>query len=161
METFEQVLEQYSPMISSVLRRAHVYKNHEYFRSCAVIALWQAWENYNPERGLFAPYAYRMMLTTIFTEMKKDNQYSEHQIAFDKDKLSHLSQINQVKTQTICPFEQLEDVLSELSETERKLLVDLYIHQYTYKELAKRDQVSVAALKKRRDRLFKRLREKL
>ena len=159
MENFEQVLEQYSAMISAVMRKASIYKNYDQFRQCATIALWQAWKNYNPEKGHFAPYAYRTMLTSIYKEMERDNRYSERQIAYDKEKLSSLAQHYELKNLIHHDFPQLEELMMNLTDAERQLLVDLYVHQYKYEEIAARDGVSVVALKKRRDRLFRRVRE--
>ncbi|QBK27041.1 sigma factor [Ureibacillus thermophilus] len=85
MEAFDQVLEQYTPMINSVLKRAKVYKNHEYYRHCATIALWEAWRKYDPVHGPFAPFAYRYMLTTIYREMTKENHYEEHYASYEKE----------------------------------------------------------------------------
>lgn len=159
MENFEQVLEQYNPMITSVMRKAHIYKNHEHFRQCATIALWQAWTNYNPEQGPFSPYAYRTMLTTLYKEMQKDNRYTEHQIAYDTDKISGLAEHYQLKNQIREDFPHLDQLLEQLSDTERQLLIDLYVHELTYEELAACYQVNSTTLKKRRMRLMKKLRE--
>ncbi|CAM5183996.1 hypothetical protein UACE39S_05447 [Ureibacillus acetophenoni] len=101
MEEFEQILEQYEPMITSILKRTHVYKNHEHFRQSARIALWKVVTTLNPERGPFAPYAYRTMQTTIYTEMKNENNYSDHQIAYERDKLTATAQI--MEDETISP----------------------------------------------------------
>src|SRR5690606_11779681 len=92
LKTFEQILEQYEPMISSILRKTNVYKNHEHFRQSARIALWEAWKKYDAARGHFAPFAYRTIQTTIFTELKKDTQYTERQIPYEKDKLSTVAE---------------------------------------------------------------------
>lgn len=161
MEEFEKVLEEYQPMISSVLRKAHVYKNHEHFRQCATIALWQAWQKYDPDRGPFAPYAYRSMLTTVYTEMKKDNRYADHQIPYEKDKLTNVAQFMDLKNKPhnhLSTFEYLSEILKE---EEIQLILELYYYQYTYDELSEKYGASTAALRKRRDRILKKIRESI
>lgn len=162
METFDQVLEQYTPMIYSVVKRAKVYKNHDDYRHCATIALWNAWRNYEPSYGPFAPYAYRTMLTTIYREMSKENHYEKHCTSFDKETLTFLAQQMEIKNgeQSSCSdiFLKLETIVSK---EEMELLLDLYYYRYKYDELAEKYHVSVSALKKRRNRLIKRLREEL
>lgn len=159
MENFEQVLEQFTPMINSVLRKAHVYKNHDYFRQCVTIALWQAWKNYDPTRGPFAPYAHRYMRTAIYMEMRKDNRYAERNISYEKEKLTFLAQHLESKNRAQDLSSILEDLKQLLTDAEFKLLVDLYQEQYTYEELAEKYNVTIAALKKRRERLLKKIRE--
>ncbi|MFC5557602.1 hypothetical protein ACFPN4_08285, partial [Ureibacillus thermophilus] len=55
-------------------------------------------------------------------------------------------------------FLKLETIVSK---EEMELLLDLYVYRYKYDELAEKYHVSVSALKKRRNRLIKRLREEL
>ncbi len=159
MDTFEQVFEQFSPMISHVLKKANVYKNYDYYQQCATIALWKAWQNFDETKGNFAPYAYKTMLTTLYTEMRKDNQYHEHNIAYEKDELVNIAQYYEMKNNSHCDFGQLEELLSKLNRSEYNLLVNLYVYQYSYKELAKLENIPLATIKKRRDRLMKKLRD--
>ncbi|MFC7685303.1 sigma-70 family RNA polymerase sigma factor [Ureibacillus sp. GCM10028918] len=161
MDNFEQVLDQYEPMISSVLRKARIYKNRDHFRQVAIIALWQAWQHYDPTKGSFTPYAHRMMLTSLYTAMRKDNQYSESQIPYEKDKLTTVAQYADLKNMPSSAFATLETVAEYLTEDEFELLKDLYYHQYKYEELSHKYIASVAALKKRRDRILKKLRIQL
>lgn len=155
METFEQVVEQFSPMISAVMRKANIYKNQDHFRQCALIALWRAWEKYDATRGDFAPYAYQTMLTTMYTELTRDHRHEVRCMAVEHDTLVHM--IQQAHEQHTLPL--LETLREHVSAEEWQLLVDLYVHHYSYEELAERLCISVAALRKRRDRLIKRLRE--
>ena len=77
MYEFEQVLEQFEPMISSAIRKCRIYKNHEFYRQTARIALWKAWENYNDGEGDFAPYAYTCIRGSILDELRRENRYAE------------------------------------------------------------------------------------
>ncbi|MDN4495120.1 sigma-70 family RNA polymerase sigma factor [Ureibacillus aquaedulcis] len=161
MDDFEEVLEQYNPMIYSVLRKARIYKNREHFCQVARIALWQAWQHFDPAKGSFAPYAQRMMLTSLYTAMRKDNQYSERQIPYENDKLTLVAQYTDVKNMPSNAAATLETVAEFLTEDEFELLKDLYYHQYKYEELTHKYNASVDALKKRRARILKKIRMKL
>lgn len=160
MDTFEQILEQYEPMISSIMRKTNVYKNYEQFRQSARIALWEAWRRYDSSRGPFAPYAYWTIQTTIYSEMKEDNKYTERQISYEQDKLMTVAQyMEQSKTTDSYVQQQLELLQEKMTPEEFRLLEDLYLYGYKYEELTEKYKASVAALKKRRNRLVKRLRE--
>ena len=161
MENFEQVLEQYEPMISAVIRKASIYKNQEHFRQSARIALWQAWTKYDSTRGDFAPYAYRTMLTTLYNELHRQNRDSERYVSVEQDALTGLAQHQQQKQTEHFDFPLLEKLFDLLTEAEKQLLVNLYVDQLSYEELSQRTKVSIAALRKRRDRILKRLRETL
>lgn len=161
MESFEQVLDQFRPMIFSVLRRAKVYKDFDYYEHCATVALWEAWRNYNPEIGDFAPYAYRVMLTTIYSEMTKENRFTERHVPIEKDKLTILSEHMERKNAAPPCSSFLCKVRSMLTKEEYDLLMDLYHHRYKYEELTHKYGASIYALKKRRDRIMARLRKQL
>lgn len=160
MESFEQVLDQYKPMIYSVLKKARVYKNYDYFTHIATIALWDAWRRYDPIVGPFPPYAYRTMLTSIYKEINRENIHTERYISYDKEKLTFLAQYMEKKNaQQPCCSEFLTKLESLLSKEEFELLLDLYHYRYKYEDLTDKYGISVSALKKRRERLVKRLRE--
>lgn len=149
-------------MISSILRKTNVYKNHEHFRQCARIALWEAWKKYDSARGHFAPYAYRTIQTTIFTELNKDTRYTERQIPYEKDKLSIVAEYMEQSEATDKQILHLVDLLQEkMTLDEFHFLEDLYVHGFNYEELTEKYGATVAALKKRRNRLLKRLRAEL
>ena len=158
LEPFDKICEQFEPMITSVLKKAHVYKDFDYYRQCARIALWKAWENYDPKRGDFAPYAYRTMLTSIYTEMAKNNRYTERHTPYEKDELITLTQSQQENKGVADQSEELEELLSRLSEEERQLIKSLYLIGKTYEEIAASEGKTVAALKKRRQRAMDKLR---
>lgn len=159
MNQFEEVLKAYSPMITAVLKRAKIYKNHQYYRHIATIALWEAWTKYDSARGDFAPYAYRYMLTSIYSEMKRENKQNERFICYEKETIDVINQYKNNHDHVYINDELLEKIYTLLSEEEVTLLLDLYVHGYSYNEVSKKTGVSIAALKKRRVRLMKKIRE--
>lgn len=161
MDNFEEILKQYEPMIKSILRKTNIYKNHDHFYQVACIALWQAWRNFDSTKGHFPSYAYRVVQTSIYREMHKDNQYMKRHIPVEKDELSIVGQSNDLKNMPYGHVTTLETLAAYLTEEEFELLKDLYYHQYKYEELTHKYNASVAALKKRRDRIIKKLRIEL
>lgn len=161
MDKFEDILEQYEPMIKSILRKTNIYKNHDHFYQVARIALWQAWRNFDSIKGTFSNYAYRMVLTSIYSAMYKENKYTKSQIPYEKDKLTIVAQYHDLKQMPHHQATTLETLAASLTEVEFELLRDLYYHQYKYEELTLKYNTSVAALKKRRDRIIKKLRSEL
>lgn len=155
---FEEVAAQYAPMISKVLRKAKVYKNHEFYRSSAQIGLWQAMERFDPEKGNFKAYAFHTMLMMVYREMAKDNAYSERVFAYEKEELNALAKEECFMDEEEENLKEIRAQLDMLSDEEFGLIVDLYVHRYKYEELTVKYNASVAALKKRRDRIVKKAR---
>ncbi|MBO0602533.1 hypothetical protein I2483_12775 [Sporosarcina sp. E16_3] len=71
MMNFEDVLEQYEPMISASIRKLNIYRDHENFRQAARVALWQAWNRFDDAKGNFTPFAYRSIRGAMLDELKK------------------------------------------------------------------------------------------
>lgn len=82
-------------------------------------------------------------------------------IPVEKDELSIVGQSNDLKNMPYGHVTTLETLAAYLTEEEFELLKDLYYHQYKYEELTHKYNASVAALKKRRDRIIKKLRIEL
>ncbi len=159
MDTFTEICEQYEPMITRVLQKAQIYKELDHYRQVARIGLWKAVQNYNPAKGDFAPYAYWTMLTSLYTEMNKDNRYRERHVPFEKDDLTNIAHYNQVEDETVEKFEELEELLAQLSEVEYRLIKSLYLHGQSYEEIAVIEGRTVASIKKRRQRTMEKLRK--
>ena len=158
MDTFTEICEQYEPMITRVLQKAQIYKDQDHYRQCARIALWKAVQNYQKDKGEFAPYAYWTMLTSLYTEMRKDNQYRERNISYEKDELTNIVHYNQVEDETAEKFEELEELLAQLSEVEYSLIKSIYLYGNSYEEIAVIEGRTVASIKKRRQRAMDKLR---
>lgn len=155
MYQFEEVLEQFEPMITAAIRKCRIYKNHEHYRQTARIALWKAWQKYNYEQGDFAPYAFTCIRGSILDELKKENRYEERYHPEQDDIIEFYmppsieSDISNV----------LKGLLNNITKDEQQFLIDYYIGGYSYEELSMKYQASVAALKKRRIRLLEKVRK--
>lgn len=146
-------------MITAVLKKAKVCKNYQYYRHVATVALWEAWNKYEPLKGDFAPYAYRYMLTSIYTEMNLENRQKEHFICYEKEKIDVISQYKNKDHYVGSGDELFGKILQLLNEDEIIFLYDIYVNGYTYQDLSEKAGVSAEALKKRRNRIMKKIRE--
>lgn len=161
METFEEILEQYEPMISSIIRKLNIYKNYDSFRQTARIALWQAWLNFDEAKGKFSNYAYTTIKTTLLKEMTKENRYSYVQIAWERDDLTNAAHHYQMKNNTVQEVVLFEEIEELLTDDELALLLDLYFFGYSYEALAEKHGIAISTLKKRRQRLMEKIRKQL
>lgn len=155
-QSFEQILHEYEPMISAIMRELNIYKEFETYRHIGRIALWKAYEAYDETRGHFAPLAYVSIQRAMLNEMTLSNRYTERIVAVEQD------QLNYIATE---PFaqdsaaEQLHDILQYLSERERELVHLFWIEEVDNTTLAKRWNLSYDGVAKRKYRLLQKLRK--
>ncbi|MFC3884681.1 sigma-70 family RNA polymerase sigma factor [Bacillus songklensis] len=76
--TFEEALVQYTPMVHHLLKKLRIYKDFEDYIQLAFIALWEAYEKFDPEKGAFSAYAYMTMKGHLLMALKKQIKYAEH-----------------------------------------------------------------------------------
>ncbi|GGA20683.1 sigma-70 family RNA polymerase sigma factor [Psychrobacillus lasiicapitis] len=158
MNTFEEVLPQYEPMISACIRKLHIYKNHELYKQAGRIALWKAWVKFDATKGDFAPYAYRCIYGAMLDELKKEKHQEEYIDVVEDEKLSILLEKSLV---TSFVNEELGTALENLTENERKLLLWIFVEGISLQQAATRAGITIPGIKKRRERLLLKLREKL
>lgn len=153
---FNDVMKQYEPMIYATMRNLNIYKNHDYFQQAARVALWQAWTRYDERIGHFAPFAARSIRGAMLDVLKKENSYEQHVVAVE-DKALHFYCKN-------CEMdleqwsEEMERALRQLTERERQYIHWFYVERRTQAECARLEGITIAAIKKRRERMMKKLR---
>jgi len=129
-------------MIHKIILTLGIYKNREEFYQTGLIALWQAAERYDQERGPFSSFAYSYIKGHLQTEMTKTNKYDEHYVAVDDESWD-------IIPDSACrlPFEWADLDCEGLTEKEKKWLVYTVIHGLSVKEIATLEKVSQSAVK--------------
>lgn len=158
MENFEEVLEQYEPMIYACIRKLRIYKNHSEFVQAGRVGLWKAVQKYEKERGDFAPFAYRSIYGSILDELKKSFAHEQHAVPTEGDVLERIIGFNE---EVVDQDKSLTEALSHLNHTEQQLIQLLFIEGYSLDEVASRFEMSKESLKKKRQRTLKKLRNHL
>ena len=74
---FEQLAQQYNPMIHRIMNKLHIYKNKEDFHQVGLIALWEAHTRFDASKGDFAPYAYSYIQGRLKNALTKDAAFSD------------------------------------------------------------------------------------
>lgn len=151
MKNFEEVANQYAPMISAIIRKLHIYRDFETFRQIGNIALWQAWQRFDDAKGNFTPFAYRSIQGAMLDELKRDTKRNEQTNLLSPDIQEDI---------VIDIGNSLPDWLevSALNDHEKWLLDAFYVKGYSLTELAHTENISIAGMKKRRERLVNKLR---
>lgn len=156
MLNFEDVLAQYEPMISATIRQLNIYREHEQYRQTGRVALWQAWQKFDKEKGNFTPYAYRTIRGAMMDEMKKENRIEERFMPAENDMLTLWIEEDVYVDEGW--VDRLSGVVDQLTGEEKRLLNWLYMERLPQAECAQKIGISVAGVKKRRERLLEKLR---
>ncbi|MFC7363883.1 MULTISPECIES: sigma-70 family RNA polymerase sigma factor [Bhargavaea] len=160
----ENLLQQYEPMISAMLRQLNIRRDHDNFRQAARLALCQACERYDSQRGHFAPFAYRTIRGAMLDELKRESRHTEAASAVGPDILEILSGRQACDADaefTDDRLPMLRQAFTRLPEADRLLLIRLFAQRLPYTECARLAGISVPGIKKRRERILGRLRKQI
>lgn len=156
-EKFNEIMEQYEPMISAVIRKLNIYRDFDNFRQTGRFALFQAWLRFDETKGHFTPFAYRSIYGAMLDDLKQENRFSAVNTSVETDTLEHLSQEDFIDDTN----SNLHEAITALPKEERELLIKLYVENKTQVQCATYFGISVPGIKKRRERLLKKLKEQL
>jgi len=159
-QSFEEILEAVQPMITAIFTQLHIYKDFDYYRHIASIAVWRAWLKADPAKGQFSAYLYSSIKGEILNELSKEKNYSERITVVDGETLNFiLSDMEGWDNQKNPSL--LEIKLSQLKQIEREILLLYYVEGYSDQEIANALGLSAVAIKKRRGRIIQRLKHQL
>jgi len=154
VETFDEVLMKYEPMIYACVRRLKIYKNHEQFIQIGRIGLWNAWKRYQNDKGDFTPFAYRTIYGSMLDELKQSSLYDQHTIPTESDILQRLTGT----VENTASSSHLYEALETLTKQEQLIIQLLFVEGYTLDEVAIHFGISKSGIKKRRERTLEKLR---
>lgn len=147
MTSFEEIAEAYQPMISSILRKTRIYRDHDVFRQAATIALWKVWKTYEESKGSFAGFAYRSMYGAVLDELKRTSKDVPLDTPFFEQLVSPIDN------------DYFMELVKHLTIPQQKVLILSYFYGYTAMEIAIFLDISEAAVKKRKKVALRLLRE--
>lgn len=70
--TFEELVEQYEPMIYRLMRRNHVFRDHDEYIQLSKIAMWDVYHKFNPTKGDLAPFFYVAINRAIQNQIRRE-----------------------------------------------------------------------------------------
>lgn len=150
---FEDVLMQYEPMISHSLRKLNIYRDHEQYRQAGRVALWQAWRRFDDEKGDFTPFAYRSIRGAMLDELKRESRFEENVMPTTDNVLVYF--IGGMEGEG--EFDRLHDAIEQLDIGEKAFIQWSFLEGCSLSECADRFGISVSGVKKRREKMLKKL----
>lgn len=131
-------------MIHKIIHSLHLYKNHDEFYQEGLIALWEASERFNPDKGSFANYAYTYIKGRMLSELTEARKFEERTVFPDELFWETVEDL-----QPLCPaiLDQLGDCWQKLTANQQKWLYYTAAYDLSIREIAERENVSLSAVK--------------
>lgn len=153
---FEQFAEQYTPMIYKIINSLHIYKNKDEFYQTGLIALWEAYANFDEAKGSFTNYAYSLIKGRILTELTKARKQEERSVYPDE---VYWDTVKDEQTETPFEVEFLRSLCGDLTEKETRWVLYTCLNGFSVREIAEREHVSVSAVKQWRSNAKRKLKK--
>jgi DNA-directed RNA polymerase len=144
LESFEQLAQQYKPMIHKIINSLHIYKNKEEFYQHGLIALWESGSRFDPAKGNFTNYAYTYIKGFLLKELNKANKAEERNIYPEEE---YWETIEDLLSEIPLEEEILLSYCPTLTENQRKWVMYTALCNFSIKEIAEIEKVSVSAVK--------------
>jgi len=142
---FEELHQQFEPMIYHAMRKLGIYKNKHEFYQVGCIALWEASLRFNKEKGEFKSYAYSYMIGRMKSALTEDKKMEERESQSEDiwvEDETTFSDFSAIQWESL-----FENVSSILSENQCKWVKAYCLYGSTPSEIAEDEGVSVAAVK--------------
>lgn len=158
MEHFDELVDQYTPMIHKIIQTLHIYKNHEEFYQTGLIGLWEAQLSFNPSKGKFANFAYASIKGKMLDTIKQAHKHEERSV-YPQEEFWQL--IVDENPESLLEMESLRYYCEGLTEKETKWVIATCKDCLSIRDIAKRENVSESAVKQWRVGALRKLRNRL
>jgi RNA polymerase sigma factor (sigma-70 family) len=145
VESFETVHKQFNRLIYKIMHSLHIYKNQEEFYQTGLIALWEAYEKFDHDKGAFPSYAHTYIKGRLLTALTKDHLYDERN-EYKKEEFWELI-VDDQSSETLAE-ELILSYCSNLTKNQKKWVFYTALKMMTISEIAEAEGVSISAVKK-------------
>ncbi|MER2106835.1 MAG: sigma-70 family RNA polymerase sigma factor [Solibacillus sp.] len=148
MEQFDELMVRYDGLIRKVLAHMRIYENFEEFYHIATIELWLATTTYCADKSNFEKYAFLNMKYAISKELTHRTKGLD---------LLYMEESSILEQATSDQQDFVGAWFDGLCVEEQQLLRWVFVQGYTNGDVARHLRISEEAVKKRRQRLLKKL----
>ncbi|MEH7225209.1 sigma-70 family RNA polymerase sigma factor [Bacillus sp. JJ1566] len=152
---FEELAEQYKPLIFKVIKSLRLFGDMETFYQIGLIGLWEASTRFDAEKGAqFSTFVFTTIRGKLLDYLKKEARYQEHCQPSGEQVLMKIAD---------CSVDFSGDLIEEygkhLTENQMKWIQGRIIEDKNYKEIAANHGVTVDSVKSWGRQAVKKLRE--
>lgn len=155
MKDFDYWVQEFTPLIHSIINQYNIFKDREEYFQLGLCGLFEAYQNYNPEKGTFTTFAYYRIRGKILNHLKRKISTGEKEVHVEFDFLSYM-----LRTSDTNPLEKnllLRQGIEHLKPELRKIIIYHYFEGYSFKEIAEKLQISYPTVKRRHKEALQKL----
>lgn len=145
-ELFTVIWTKYQPLLKSLANRYCIRGHYEEYLAEAGIALYEAFLQFDPQKGHFAPYARRYVMGKLLNYLRKELRYREqHYFPSQSDEEEGSWEERLIGSEPTHPYylsEESKTALTQLSPRERQAMIHCYVYDRSLEELARAEGVS-------------------
>ena len=154
MENFDELVEQYRPLIFNVIHSLKIYKDIDHYYSISLQALWEASCKYDETKAAFSTLAYSTIKGRLLNELRKQIRWENRNMLTEDSKID--SDMTQPCTDLYLEAETIECYCKSLTVNQKRWVIHTFLYNDTLEEIATIYNVNKSAVKAwRRDALKK------
>ncbi|GKU83526.1 sigma-70 family RNA polymerase sigma factor [Niallia sp. NCCP-28] len=139
----EILIEQYTPMIYHMIQKLSIYKNKEEFIQIGLISIWETAHTFHSDKGQYSSYLYKHMRGRFLDELKKRTKDQERYVHPEEEFWSYIESPELYKEEEYA----IRQLCKTLTDCQTKWVIYTIIYQWTIKEIAEKEKVSLSAVK--------------
>ncbi|MED1603623.1 sigma-70 family RNA polymerase sigma factor [Alkalihalophilus marmarensis] len=157
---FEDILNQYEPLIKGQLKKLNLYRNHDHFYQIGVCALWEAYKKFEEGKGSFSAFALHTVRGHMLMELRRERIYDERFMLVDQQESKELALPAATPDRLFAedPLSELASYIGLLSERERLWVQEAIVYEKKLGQIALEQQVSKNTVATWRKTALKKLR---
>lgn len=144
LDGFEKLEQDYKPLILSIMKSLHIYRDHEHYYQTGLVALWEAHTRYDQAKAKFSTFAFSTIRGRILEQLNEERRFYDHHQGLQPEDSLDLADSN-----TLVPFVNnwVEIYCGDLTENQRKWVQKRIIEDKRIIDIAREESVSTDAVK--------------
>ncbi len=156
-QSFEHVLADFEPLIKGQIKKLNLYRQYDEYYQVGVVALWEAYRNFNPQKGTFAAYALHTVRGHMLMMLRKERRFGDHHILYDDQQTTAFMDQQMSYDLVDSTASSLTPYLRHLSKRERLWVIEAIVHDKKLGEIAKEHGVSTNTVSSWRKQAIRKL----
>ncbi|OIJ14248.1 hypothetical protein BKP35_07035 [Anaerobacillus arseniciselenatis] len=156
-KSFDEIAKNYEPLIKKQLKLLNIYKDHEEYFQEGLIALWEAYKRFDPEKGKFSSFAIITVRGRLLSLLNKEKKFQDHHTLGESNNPHLVDQSVKVPLE----LEVVNSYLEGLSNREKLWIQEAILNEKKLSEIAKDHGVSTNTVKSWKKNVVKKLRKNI
>ncbi|GGE70580.1 sigma-70 family RNA polymerase sigma factor [Priestia taiwanensis] len=142
--TFDETVNLYQGFIKNQIKRLKIDpRKFDEFYQVGMIGLWNAYRNYNPNKGTFTTCVFVHVRGSLLTALRDEHKYNKAHHFYD----TTMCDFFQGKSDIVLQKEIIEGYCQRLSPTQQKVIISKFVHNKSFEEIATEEGVPLTKVR--------------